>query len=210
MTEAAHLIAANPLPPLTRKPGSVGLPADGVEVAVMDANGTLQPSHTLGEVVIRGDNVTVGYDANLEATQAAFCDGWFRTGDQGYRDADGYIVLTGRLKEIINRGGEKVSPREVEEALLTHPAVSQAVAFAMPDARLGEEVAAAVILADGAEAGEKSLREAAARLLAGFKVPRKIVVVEAFPLGPTGKVQRIGLAGRLGLVQGDSGSGRPR
>ena len=208
MTEAAHLIAANPLPPLVRKPGSVGMPAGGIEVAVMDADGALLPANTLGEVVIRGDNVTAGYDANPEATQAAFCDGWFRTGDQGYRDAEGSIVLTGRLKEIINRGGEKVSPREVEEALLAHPAVSQAVAFAMPDARLGEEVAAAVILADGVEAGEKSLREVAARSLADFKVPRKIVVVDAFPVGPTGKVQRIGLAERLGL--GDSGSGKPR
>jgi acyl-CoA synthetase (AMP-forming)/AMP-acid ligase II len=201
MTEASHQMATNPLPPGTRKPGSVGLGA-GVEVAVMDEDGSLLPEGAPGEVVVRGPNVTPGYENNPAANAASFTDGWFRTGDEGRLDRDGYLHLTGRLKELINRGGEKVSPREVDEVLLTHPAVAQAVAFALPHDRLGEEVAAAVVLAGGATAGERELREHAARHLADFKVPRRIVFVSEIPKGPTGKLQRIGLAAKLGLSGG--------
>jgi acyl-CoA synthetase (AMP-forming)/AMP-acid ligase II len=201
MTEASHQMATNPLPPGARKPGSVGRGA-GVDVAVMDERGALLANGERGEVVVRGANVTPGYENNPEANAASFTDGWFRTGDEGVLDGDGYLHLTGRLKELINRGGEKVSPREVDEVLLQHPAVAQAVAFALPHDRLGEDVAAAVVLADGVTAGERELREYAAQHLADFKVPRRIVFVSEIPKGPTGKLQRIGLARTLGLADG--------
>jgi acyl-CoA synthetase (AMP-forming)/AMP-acid ligase II len=171
MTEAAHQMASNPLPPGQRKPGSVGRAA-GPEIAIMDqAGGLLGPCQT-GEIVIRGPNVTAGYASNPEANQNAFSGGWFRTGDQGRLDEEGYLFISGRTKEIINRGGEKISPREVDEALLEHAAVAQALAFAIPDTRLGEDVAAAVVLKPGAAATEAGLREFASRRLADFKVPR--------------------------------------
>ena len=125
-----------------------------------------------GEIVIRGPNVTPGYENNEAANREAFTGGWFRTGDQGFRDGDEYFTITGRLKEIINRGGEKISPREVDEVLMDHPAVQQVVTFAMPHPKLGEEVAAAVVLRDGAEAAPGEVRAFAAERLAGFKVPR--------------------------------------
>jgi acyl-CoA synthetase (AMP-forming)/AMP-acid ligase II len=198
MTEAAHQMTSNPLPPRARKPGSVGVAA-GPEVAVMDAAGRLLGPGETGEVVIRGANVTPGYLGNPEATAAAHAFGWLRTGDQGSLDADGYLRLTGRLKEIINRGGEKISPREVDETLLDHPAVAQAVTFALPDEKLGEEVAAAVVLRDGASATEGELRDFARARLAAFKVPRRVVFLAEIPKGATGKLQRIGLAQKLGL-----------
>ncbi|HEU0075765.1 MAG TPA: acyl--CoA ligase [Dehalococcoidia bacterium] len=198
MTEASHQMATNQLPPGQRKPGAVGLGA-GVEVAIMDDAGTLLERGATGEVVIKGGNVTSGYENNPDANESAFSDGWFRTGDQGYQDPDGFLFLTGRLKEIINRGGEKVSPREVDEVLLQHPAVAQAVAFGVPHERLGEEVAAAVVLAEGATADEKELREYASKQLADFKTPKHIIILEDIPKGATGKVQRIGLAEKLGL-----------
>ena len=200
MTEASHQMATNPLPPADRKPGSVGRGA-GVEVAIMDDDGRLLDHEAVAEVVIKGANVTAGYENNAAANASSFTNGWFRTGDQGYLDPDGYLFLTGRIKEIINRGGEKISPREVDEVLLQHPAVAQAVAFAMPHERLGEEVAAAIILNDGASADEKELREHAARHLADFKVPKAIVIVADIPKGPTGKLARIGLAEKLGLAK---------
>jgi acyl-CoA synthetase (AMP-forming)/AMP-acid ligase II len=199
MTEAAHQMASNPLPPRARKPGSVGLAA-GPEVAVMDDGGKLLDRGEIGEVVIRGPNVTPGYESNAEANARAFTGGWFRTGDQGVLDADGYLRLTGRLKELINRGGEKVSPLEVDEALMDHPAVQQVVAFAMPHDTLGEEVAAAVVLREGKQATERELRTFAATRLAEFKVPRRILIVTEIPKGATGKLQRIGLAAKLGVV----------
>jgi acyl-CoA synthetase (AMP-forming)/AMP-acid ligase II len=201
MTEAAHQMASNPLPPRARKAGSVG-PAAGPEVAVMDEAGRLLGPDGLGEVVIRGPNVTPGYEANPEANARAFTNGWFRTGDQGLIDAEGYLRLTGRLKELINRGGEKVSPLEVDEVLLDHPAVQQAVTFAMPHDKLGEEVAAAVVLREGQQATERELRQFAADRLTDFKVPRRILVVAEIPKGATGKVQRLGLAAKLGLAGG--------
>ena len=199
MTEAAHQMAANPLPPRVRKPGTVGIAA-GPEVAIMDPSGRLLPPGTVGEIVIRGENVTRGYENNPKANAEGFTDGWFRTGDQGVMDADGYLTITGRLKEIINRGGEKVSPREVDEVLMDHPAVAQVVTFAIPHDKLGEEVGAAVVLREGATLTEKALREFAAERLADFKVPRKVLFMAEIPKGATGKLQRIGMAQKLGLA----------
>ena len=198
MTEAAHQMASNPLPPRPRFAGCVGLAA-GPEIAIMDDDGALQPPGGLGEVVIRGHNVTAGYENNPEANAKAFTNGWFRTGDQGIIDEQGYLRLTGRLKEIISRGGEKVSPLEVDAVLLAHPAVAQALTFAMPHQKLGEEVAAAIVLQPGAAADEAALRNFCAERLATFKVPRKIVFLDEIPKGATGKLQRIGLAARLGI-----------
>jgi len=198
MTEAAHQMASNLLPPGARKAGSVGVAA-GPEVEIMGEDGTILERGQVGEIVIRGDNVTKGYEANEKANAEAFTDGWFRTGDQGQFDADGYLSITGRLKEIINRGGEKISPREVDEILLDHPAIDQAVTFALPHDKLGEEVAAAIVLKEGQEASETEIREFAAGQLADFKVPRKIVFLEEIPKGATGKLQRIGLHEKLGL-----------
>ncbi len=202
MTEAAHQMASNPVDRDRVKPGTVGLAA-GPEVALMDAAGELLEAGQTGEIVIRGANVTAGYVANPKANAEAFTNGWFRTGDQGWIDADGYLTISGRLKEIINRGGEKISPREVDEVLMDHPAVAQAVAFALPHDKLGEEVAAAVVLDEGATAIEAELRDFVAGRLAAFKVPKRIVLLDEIPKGPTGKLQRIGLAGVLGMTEKD-------
>jgi oxalate---CoA ligase len=199
MTEASHQMASNPLPPKSRFPGCVGL-ASGPDVAIMDDEGNLLPPGGLGEVVIRGRNVTAGYENNPTANATAFTDGWFRTGDQGIIDDAGYLRLTGRMKELINRGGEKVSPLEVDEVLSDHPAVQQCLTFAMPHAKLGEEVAAAVVLREGQTAKDTELREFCSAKLAAFKVPRKIVFLEEIPKGATGKLMRIGLAEKLGLT----------
>ena len=199
MTEAAHQMTSNPLPPRSRKPGTVGVAA-GPEVAIMNDAGRLLPSGTIAEVVIRGVNVTDSYQNNPEANATAFTDGWFRTGDQGVIDSEGYLRLTGRLKEIINRGGEKISPREVDEVLMDHPAVVQAVTFAMPHDKLGEDVAAALILGEGESLTESEVREFVRGRLASFKVPRRVIFLDEIPKGPTGKLQRIGLAEKLGLT----------
>lgn len=198
MTEAAHQMASNPLPPGARKPGTVG-PGAGPEVRVADGQGNTAPPGASGEVVIRGDNVMRAYENNPKANAEAFINGWFRTGDLGTMDADGYLTITGRLKEIINRGGEKVSPREVDEILMAHPAVHQCVCFAMPHDMLGEEVAAAIVLKEGAAVDEKELRRYAAGRLVDFKVPKRILLLKEIPVGATGKLQRIGLAAKLGL-----------
>ncbi|MBN9498335.1 MAG: AMP-binding protein [Alphaproteobacteria bacterium] len=198
MTEAAHQMASNPLPPAARKPGSVGIAA-GPEVAIMDEEGNLLPKGALGEIVIRGPNVTKGYEANPDANLKAFAGGWFRTGDQGTLDDEGYLRITGRLKELINRGGEKVSPLEVDEVIMDHPAVAQVVTFAMPHDKLGEDVAAAIVLREGQATTEREIRDFAAKRLADFKVPRKVVILAEIPKGATGKLQRIGLADKLGL-----------
>jgi oxalate---CoA ligase len=197
MTEATHQMASNPLRGV-RKPGSVGLAA-GPEIAIMDEAGRLLGPGETGEVVIRGDSITAGYENNPKANAQAFVNGWFRTGDQGVIDADGYLSLTGRLKEIINRGGEKISPREVDEALMNHPAVLQAVTFALPHPMLGEDVGAAVVLREGLTATEQELGAFLAERLAAFKTPRKILFLAEIPKGATGKLQRIGLAQKLGL-----------
>ncbi len=199
MTEAAHQMASNPLPPGKRYPGSVGVAA-GPEIAVMDEAGALLPAGELGEVVIRGRDVTAGYENNPEANAKGFTDGWFRTGDQGFLDAQGYLRLTGRLKELINRGGEKISPIEVDVVLMDHPAVAQCLTFALPHKMLGEEVAAAIVLAEGASVQDHELRAFASERLAQFKVPRKFVFLNEIPKGATGKLQRIGLAEKLGIT----------
>ena len=199
MTEACHQIASTPLPVSRDKAGSVGV-ACGTRIAIRDPqSGQLLATGQSGEIVLQGPSITAGYEAAPEANAQTFVDGWFRTGDQGRLDADGYVFITGRLKEIINRGGEKVSPLEVDQALAAHPAVAQACAFALPDSRLGETVAAAIVLKPGAVCSERDLREFVAGRLATFKVPDRVVFVDALPRTPTGKVQRLGMAGRLGL-----------
>jgi len=199
MTEASHQMCSNPLPPGQQKPGIVGLPA-GPEVAIMDDDGTFLPQGAIGEVVIRGPNVTLGYEANPDANAKAFTNGWFRTGDQGMFDQDGYLMLTGRLKELIKRGGEQVSPLEVDGVLSEHPAVAQALTFSIPHPMLGEEVGAAVVLREGMGCTERELRDFAAKTLADFKVPRKVVFLTEIPKGATGKLMRIGLAEKLGIT----------
>ena len=198
MTEASHQMASNPLPPQERKPGTVGLEA-GPDMAVMDESGCLLSAGETGEIVIRGPNVMSGYRDNAQANRESFSHGWFRTGDQGFADADGYYTITGRLKELINRGGEKISPREIDETLLAHPQVAQAVAFAAPHAKLGEEVGAAIVLEDGASLTVRQLREFASERLATYKVPRIVRFLDAIPKGPTGKLKRVGLARDLGI-----------
>ena len=199
MTEAAHQMASNPLPPRPHFAGSVGVAA-GPDIAVMAEDGTILPQGELGEIVIRGRNVTAGYENNPSANATAFTNGWFRTGDQGILDELGYLRLTGRLKELINRGGEKISPIEVDTILMDHPAVEQALTFAMPHDKLGEEVACAVVLREGLTATDHELRAFAGIRLAAFKVPRKIVFLQEIPKGATGKLMRIGLAEKLGLT----------
>jgi acyl-CoA synthetase (AMP-forming)/AMP-acid ligase II len=199
MTEAAHQMASNPLNG-ARKPGSVG-PSGGPAIRIVDDTGTTVPTGQTGEIVIKGPNVMSAYENNPKANADAFYDGgWFRTGDQGVMDEDGYVSITGRLKEIINRGGEKISPREVDEIIMEHPAVHQCVTFAMPHDMLGEDVAAAIVLRQGSSATDKELREFASTKLAPYKVPRKILILTEIPVGATGKLQRIGLAQKLGLA----------
>ncbi len=200
MTEAAHQMCCNPLS--RQKPGAVGIAA-GPQVAIADEAEDRLTGGT-GEVVISGPNVTPGYEGNPEANAKSFFEAegrrWFRTGDQGAFDADGYLFLTGRLKEIINRGGEKVSPLEVDGVLMDHPAVAQCVAFACPHPKLGEEVAAAVVLREGMSADEAEIRAFATERMAAFKVPARVVILDEIPKGATGKMQRIGMAEKLGLV----------
>ena len=197
MTEATHQMASNPLNG-PRKAGTVG-PSGGPEIRIVDDSGKDVPRGAPGEIVIKGPNVMTAYENNPKANADAFYDGWFRTGDQGVMDDDGYVAITGRLKEIINRGGEKISPREVDEIIMEHPAVHQCVTFAMPHDMLGEEVGAAIVLRQGAACTDKELRDFAAAKLAPFKVPKKILILDQIPVGATGKLQRIGLAQKLGL-----------
>jgi len=199
MTEAGPLIACNPLPPGIRKLGSVGLPV-GPEVAIIDSQGEVLPAGQEGEIVARGASIMAGYEDNDAANREAFIEDWLRTGDLGYLDHEGYLFITGRVKELINRGGQKVSPYEVEAVLLDHPSVAQAVVFALPHPTLGEDVGAAVVLHPGMTASVEELRSHVAERLAPFKVPRKIVTVERLPTSAAGKVQRLGLADRLGLA----------
>jgi acyl-CoA synthetase (AMP-forming)/AMP-acid ligase II len=194
MTEAAHQMASNPLPPGARKPGSVGC-GTAVSIAILNEAGDLLPAGAVGEVSIKGPNVFSGYESNAEANVTSFSNGWFRTGDQGYLDGDGYLTLVGRIKELINRGGEKISPREIDEALLAHPAVAEAVCFGVPDRVYGEEVAAAVVLRS--EATEAELITHCRASLADFKCPKVIYIVEAIPRTATGKIQRRNVAAEI-------------
>ncbi|AVZ29732.1 acyl--CoA ligase [Nodularia spumigena] len=197
MTEAAHQMTSNPLPPKNRKPGSVGY-GHGVEVGIMDEDGKLLAQGSLGEVVVKGANVIDGYENNPQANATAFVNGWFRTGDQGKLDPDGYLYLTGRIKELINRGGEKISPLEIDDILLRHPAVAEALAFAVPHKTLGEEIHAAVVLKS--DTSEQELKSHCSQHLAEFKIPKQIHILEALPRGATGKLQRLNMAKFLKLV----------
>lgn len=200
MTEATHQMCCNPLD--KQKPSSVGIPAGPLVKIAHEVDDCLIMG--TGEVVISGDNVTSGYENNLESNEKSFFrvngERWFRTGDQGAFDKDGFLYLTGRLKEIINRGGEKISPLEVDSILLDHPEINQVVTFAFPHPKLGEDVAAAVVLSLGSKLDEKDLKGFARARMADFKVPRKIVILNEIPVGATGKMQRIGMAEKLGLL----------
>jgi amino acid adenylation domain-containing protein len=198
MTEASHQITSNPLPPQKRKPSSVGI-ATGPEVAIMDEFGKILSSGKTGEIVIRGHSITEGYDNNLEANEVSFINGWFRTGDQGYLDSEGYLYITGRIKEIINRGGEKISPFEIDNILLKHPVVQQAVTFPITHPTLGEDVVAAVVLKNARTVTQQELQSFVAKHLADFKIPRRIIFLSNIPKGPTGKIQRLKLAAQLKL-----------
>src|SRR5215467_396285 len=194
MTEASHQMCSNPLPPQAHKASSVG-PGTGVKIGIMDDAGNLQPSGELGEVVIQGPNVIEGYENNPEANAKSFTNGWFRTGDQGMIDADGYLHLLARIKELINRGGEKIAPLEIDEIMLKHPCVAEAVAFGMPHPTWGEEVAIAVVLKEPSP--ESALIEHCKQHLADFKVPKKVHIVEKIPRTATGKIQRRSMAETL-------------
>jgi oxalate---CoA ligase len=193
MTEAAHQIASNRLSASMRQRGSVGI-AEGCEVAIMDESGALLPPGEAGEIVIRGRNVTHAYEDAAEANARTFVNGWCRTGDWGTLDGDGFLSLTGRLKDIINRGGEKIAPQEIDDVLLTHPDVREAVAFAVPHPTLGESIAAAVTTREGRTVSEMAIRHFASAHLPDFKIPDRILVVDGIPKGPTGKVRRTQLA----------------
>ena len=202
MTEAAHQMSTNPLPPGERRPGSVGT-ATGVKISIMDmeSQGSILPPNTKGEIVIRGENVMGGYRNNPEATRDAIKDGWFRTGDQGFLSEDGYLTLTGRIKELINRGGEKISPLEIDEVLKQHPSVLEAVAFSVPDKKYGECVRAAVVLRESMT--EEMLKIHCREKLADFKVPDVIYVTNSLPRTATGKIQRRTVAAGFAPSAGD-------
>ncbi len=198
MTEATHQMTSNPLPPKQQKAGFVGLPA-GPEVCIMNENGEVLNQGDEGEVCIKGENVTLGYDNNEEANKTSFTNGWFRTGDQGYFDNEGYLKISGRLKEIINKGGEKISPLEVDNVLMDHPLIDLAVCFGYEDKMLGENIASAIIIKSGEACSENDVLEYAQEKLAKFKIPKKIFFVEEIPKGATGKLQRNVLAKKFGL-----------
>jgi len=192
-------MASNPLPPQARKFGTVGT-ATGIQIGTMNDAGDLLSAGAKGEVVIQGPSVIRAYENNPEADAKSFVNGWFRTGDEGVLDADGYLRLTGRIKELINRGGEKIAPREIDEVLLTHPMVGEAVSFGIPHPTWGEEVAAAVVLRDAAT--EAELIAYCRDRMADFKCPKKIYLVDSIPRTATGKVQRLNVAAALTGTRG--------
>ncbi len=199
MTEASHQMASNFLDSI-RKPGSVGKPA-GPEIALFKNNKLLTAENIVGEIVIKGSNVTKGYKNNEKANEENFFDGWFKTGDLGKFDKDGFLFISGRIKEIINKGGEKISPQEVDEALMKHEAVFQAVCFSIKHKKLGEDIAAAVVLKEGKTVDQKELKTYLSKSITTFKIPRQILILSEIPKGNTGKIQRIGLAKKLGLEE---------
>jgi acyl-CoA synthetase (AMP-forming)/AMP-acid ligase II len=198
MTEASHQMTSNHLPPGNRKGTKVGFAA-GPEVSVMDNNHNILENGKIGEIVIRGKNVTRGYLNNPQANKDSFVDGWFRTGDQGFYDKEGFLQLTGRIKEIINKGGEKISPLEIDDEIMKHESVFQGITFPIVHNKLGEEVAAAIVLKNNHQLSEQELKEFLRNKLAPFKIPQKIIFLDEIPKGKTGKLQRIGLAKILGL-----------
>ena len=198
MTEATHQMASNPLPPGIQKPGLVGMPA-GPEICIMNDKNEKLPQGEIGEICIKGDNVTNGYENNPEANKQSFVNDWFRTGDEGFFDEDGYLKISGRLKEIINKGGEKISPLEVDNILMDFPPIDQALCFGYKDKMLGEDIAVAIKLKENKSCTEDDIKSYANEKLAKFKIPKKIFIVEDIPKGATGKLQRIGLAKKFGL-----------
>ena len=196
MTEAAHQMTSNPLPPRHRKPGSVGV-GTGLRISIMDKAGNHLGIDQRGEVAIQGANVFRGYENNPEANARAFANGWFRTGDEGMLDADCYLHLTGRIKDIIIRGGENIAPHEVDEILLKHSAVAAAVTFGCAHPTLGEEVAAAVVLHEPSGTTETALIKHCRESLAEYKCPTKIYLVESIPTTATGKIRRRAVAAAL-------------
>ncbi|MGE0650496.1 MAG: AMP-binding protein [Alphaproteobacteria bacterium] len=198
-TTETSCICLSPQPPRKHKWGTVGLPA-GTPVAIMGPDNRLLPQGERGEVVVRCTDVFSGYENDPAANAASFIDGWFRTGDEGVFDAEGYLTLTGRIKDIINRGGEKITPSEVDSALLGHPDIADAITFPIPHTTLGQEVGAAVVPVKGAEMTDETLTRFLRRRIAPFKVPRRFVFVDEIPRGPTGKVSRQGLAEQFGLM----------
>ena len=198
MTEATHQMASNPLPPAIQKPGLVGMPA-GPEICIMNDKNEKLSQGQIGEICIKGDNVTNGYENNPEANKQSFVNNWFRTGDEGFFDKDGYLKISGRLKEIINKGGEKISPLEVDNILMDFPPIDQALCFGYKDKMLGEDIAAAIKLKESKSCTEDDIKSYANEKLAKFKIPKKIFIVEDIPKGATGKLQRIGLAKKFGL-----------
>jgi len=190
MTEATHLMTSNPLPEDgPHKAGSVGKPV-GQEMVILDENGVEQEVGKSGEVCLRGPNVTKGYKGNPEANKAGFQFGWFHTGDLGFFDSDGYLQLVGRIKELINRGGEKISPIEVDAVLLSHPDIAQAVCFGVPDEKYGEEINCAIILREGSNVDEAEVLRFCKKNLTAFKVPKKVFITDSVPKTATGKIQR--------------------
>ena len=198
MTEATHQMASNPLPPAIQKPGLVGMPA-GPEICIMNDKNEKLSQGQIGEICIKGDNVTNGYENNPEANKQSFVNNWFRTGDEGFFDKDGYLKISGRLKEIINKGGEKISPLEVDNILMDFPPIDQALCFGYKDKMLGEDIAVAIKLKENKSCTEDDIKSYANEKLSKFKIPKKIFIVEDIPKGATGKLQRIGLAKKFGL-----------
>ena len=198
MTEAAHQMTSNLLPPKKRKINSVGKPF-GLQVKIMGHNNKFLNFKKEGEVLIKGKNVLNGYLANRKANKESFFDGWFRTGDLGYFDKDGYLYISGRIKEIINRGGEKISPKEVDEVFMKHSKISKAISFSVKHSKLGEDISLAVVLKNKQKCNPNELKNFAQSKLARFKIPRNIYIVDEIPVGATGKIQRIGLAKKLGI-----------
>ena len=200
MTEAAHQMASNPLPPKKKKSGTVGIPS-GPLIQILSNDGKPASPNSIGEIVIKGKNVMHGYKNNPLANKENFTDGWFRTGDQGLIDNDGFLTITGRIKEIINRGGEKISPKEIDDVLISHPNVAQAVSFSIAHEKLGEDIGAALVLVDGLNTDKTEIRDYLKTKIASFKIPRTIVFLNEIPKSSTGKVQRIGLAKKLGITK---------
>ena len=198
MTEAAHQIASNQLPPRVRKPGRVGVAA-GPEVKIIGKDGKDLPINCVGEIIIKGRNIFKSYANNPEATSNSFYRSWFKTGDLGALDSDGYLQISGRIKEIINKGGEKVSPNEIDDTIQEIPAIAQVVCFAIKDDKYGEDIGCAIVLKSGMTITEKEIISYCSEYLAKFKVPKKFLFLDEIPKGPTGKIQRIGLARKLGL-----------
>ena len=198
MTEASHQMTSNLLPPYERKVGSVGVPS-GIKLKIVDSSFRKLEKNQVGEILIKGKSIFKKYIASEKINSDSFVKGWFRTGDLGKFDKDGYLYISGRIKEIINRGGEKISPKEVDEVFMSNKKINKAVSFAIKHAKLGEDIGLAVVLNSKMECSSSELKDFAKNKLAQYKIPKTILFLKEIPLGATGKIQRIGLAKKLGL-----------